>query len=88
MAKLTLDLHPIFNKGTRIEEELERVIDEAEQKKVGTVEIIPGKGSGQLKKRVLRFLDRKDIKARYHRIDKDRNNHGRLFVYFRFKGKK
>ncbi len=88
MAKLTLDLHPIFNKGSLIEDELERIIDEAEQKKVGTVEIIPGKGSGQLKKRVLRFLDRKDIKARYHRIDKDRNNHGRLFVYFRFKGKK
>lgn len=88
MAKLTLDLHPIFNKGNRIEDELERVIDEAEQKKIGTVEIIPGKGTGQLKKRVLRFLDRKDIKARYHRIDKDRDNHGRLFVYFRFKGKK
>ena len=85
MAKLTLDLHPIFNRGARIEEELERVIDEAERRKVTTVEIIPGKGSGQLKKRVLRFLDRKDIKSRYHRLDKDSKNHGRLFVYFRFR---
>ncbi|TDT42988.1 Smr domain-containing protein [Halospina denitrificans] len=85
MAKLTLDLHPIFNRGAQIEQELERVIDEAERKKITTVEIIPGKGSGQLKKRVLRFLDRKDIKQRYHRLDKDRNNHGRLFVYFRFR---
>ncbi len=84
-AKLTLDLHPIFNKGGQIETELERVMDEAERRKITTVEIIPGKGSGQLKKRVLRFLDRKDIKARYHRLDKDRDNHGRLFVHFRFK---
>lgn len=84
-AKLTLDLHPIFNKGGQIETELERVMDEAERRKITTVEIIPGRGSGQLKKRVLRFLDRKDIKARYHRLDKDRDNHGRLFVHFRFK---
>ncbi len=84
-AKLTLDLHPIFNKGALIEAELERVLDEAERRRITTVEIIPGKGSGQLKKRVLRFLQRKDIRARYHRLDKDRDNHGRLFVHFRFR---
>lgn len=84
-AKLTLDLHPIFDQGARIESELERVMDEAERRRITTVEIIPGKGSGQLKKRVLRFLQRKDIRARYHRLDKDRDNHGRLFVHFRFR---
>ena len=89
MAKLTLDLHPVYNRGPLIEKELERIIDEAEQRRIATVEIIPGKGSGQLKKRVLKFLERKDIRQRYHRIDKDRKNHGRLFVYFRFdRGKK
>lgn len=84
MSRLKLDLHPVFNKGAVIDAELERVIDEADQKRIKTVEIIPGKGSGQLKKRVLKFLERKDIKARYHRIDKDAKNHGRIFVYFRF----
>ena len=84
MSKIKLDLHPIFNRGALIDAELERVMDEAEQKRIKTVEIIPGKGSGQLKKRVLKFLERKDIKARYHRIDKDAGNHGRVFVYFRF----
>lgn len=84
-AKLKLDLHPIYNQGDRIEAELTRVFNEAEHKRISTIEIIPGKGSGQLKKRVLRFLQRKDIKARYHRLDKDRDNHGRLFVHFRFK---
>lgn len=58
-------------------------MDEAEQKKAKTVEIIPGKGSGQLKKRVLRFLDRKDVKARYHRVEKDSKNFGRLFIHFK-----
>lgn len=58
-------------------------MDEAERKKAKTVEVIPGKGSGQLKKRVLRFLDRKDVKARYHRVEKDSKNFGRLFIHFR-----
>ena len=84
MAKLKLDLHDIYNKGDQIDRELNRIIDEAIEKRIKTVEIIPGKGSGQLKKRVLRFLDQKHIKQKYHRIDKDRDNFGRLFVYFRF----
>ena len=84
MAKLVLDLHDIFNKGKDIDRELNRVIEEAVQKKIATVEIIPGKGSGQLKKKVIRFLQQPHIKKQYHRIDKDSKNFGRLFVYFRF----
>jgi len=84
MAKLKLDLHNIYNKGDQIDRELENIIQEALEKKIKTVEIIPGKGSGQLKKRVLKFLDQKHIKQKYHRIDKDSSNHGRLFVYFKF----
>jgi hypothetical protein len=47
------------------------------------VEIIPGKGSGQLKKRVLRFLAQPEIKSQYHRLEKDDKNFGRIFVHFR-----
>jgi DNA-nicking Smr family endonuclease len=83
MAKLKLDLHDIYNKGNKIESELQRIIQEALDKKIKCVEIIPGKGSGQLKKTVLRFLNRPDIKQSYHRIDKDSKNFGRLFVYFK-----
>ncbi len=56
MAKIVLDLHDIYNKGFKIEAELNRVIVEAIEKKIALVEIIPGKGSGRLGKRVLRFL--------------------------------
>ena len=82
-VKLTLDLHDIYNRGDDIDRALREIIDEAIAKKAKTVEIIPGKGSGQLKKRVLRFLDTKEIKPLYHRVEKDSKNFGRLFVHFR-----
>ena len=83
MAKIILDLHDIFNKSGAIEAELDRVIAEAIEKRIALVEIIPGKGSGQLKKHVLRFLAEPRIKKLYHRIEKDDKNFGRVFVHFR-----
>ena len=80
-----LNLHDIYNQGSEIDRALQRVFDEAAAKKAPVIEIIPGKGSGQLKKHVLRFLERKDIKALYHRVEKDSKNFGRLFVHFRWK---
>jgi len=85
MAKLKLDLHEIYNKGLKIDWALGNIIDEAVEKRIPLIEIIPGKGSGQLKKKVLRFLQQKHIKAKYHRIDKDSKNFGRLFVRFKHK---
>jgi len=84
-ARLKLDLHPIYNRGDDIEGALRSVMEEAVRTKATTVEIIPGKGSGQLKKRVLRFLDQKEIKALYDRVEKDSDNFGRVFVHFRWK---
>ena len=81
--RLKLDLHPIFNDSRRIEDALQTIIEEAISKRAIEVEIIPGKGSGALKKSVLRFLDRPEIKSRYHRLEKDGDNWGRLFIHFR-----
>jgi dsDNA-specific endonuclease/ATPase MutS2 len=83
MAKLKLDLHDIYNKGGMIDKELDRIMQEAIDKRINLVEIIPGKGSGQLKKKVLRYLDQKHIRAMYHRVDKDSKNFGRIFVHFK-----
>jgi dsDNA-specific endonuclease/ATPase MutS2 len=83
--KLKLDLHDVYNRGQDIDRALRGVIDEAVRTKAALVEIIPGKGSGQLKKRVLRFLEQKEIKALYHRVEKDSKNFGRLFVHFRWR---
>ena len=83
--KLTLDLHDIYNRGGDIDRALRGIIAEAVAKKAPLVEIIPGKGSGALKKRVLRFLDQPEVKAQYHRVEKDSKNFGRVFVHFRWK---
>ena len=83
--KLKLDLHDIYDRGDEIDRALRAVLEEAVAKKAKVVEIIPGKGSGQLKKRVLRFLDRKDVRPLYHRVEKDSDNWGRVFVHFRWR---
>ena len=84
MAKIVLDLHDIYSNGQMIDDELNRIIEEAVQKKIRLIEIIPGKGSGQLKKRVLRFLAQPEIKRLYHRLEKDDKNFGRIFVHLRY----
>jgi Smr domain. len=77
-----LDLHPIYNKGGEIENSLKKILNEAWKKKLDFVEIIPGKGSGQLKEKVLRFFNQKSMRDKYSRLDVDNKNFGRIFVYF------
>jgi hypothetical protein len=81
--RLKLDLHPIYSDSRAIEDALQRIVDEAIAKRAKEVEIIPGKGSGALKKSVIRFLQRPEVKSLYHRLEKDSDNWGRLFIYFR-----
>ena len=86
--KLKLDLHDIYNRGQDIDRALRGIIDEAIRTKAPLVEIIPGKGSGQLKKHVLRFLDKNRPSAtnlKSYRIEKDSKNFGRIFVHFHWK---
>lgn len=83
MSKIKLDLHSIYNNSNRIDEALNDAINQAIERKIKTVEIIPGKGSGQLKKKVIRFLQQPAIKKKYHRLEKDANNFGRIFVHFK-----
>ena len=82
--QLKLDLHDIRSDGKILENALKEVMKEAQEKRAKKIEIMPGKGSGQLKKYVLRFLE-KQYKGVYHRIEKDDKNWGRIFVWFRWK---
>ena len=84
MARIKVDLHDIYNNSKAIDKALQEAFEEAINNKIREVEIIPGKGSGQLRKKVERFLQQKHIKPLYHRIENDSKNFGRLFVYFRF----
>lgn len=80
---LHLDLHQFAKNSTAIDEALTELFAEASAKRVKAAEIIPGKGSGQLMKRVKRWLQQKHIKAQYKRVEIDAKNHGRLFIHFR-----
>ena len=84
MARIKLDLHHIYNNSSAIDKALQNAFEDAISKKIKEVEIIPGKGSGQLRKKVERFLQQPHIKPLYHRIENDSKNFGRLFVYFKF----
>ena len=80
--KLTLDLHDIYNRGAEIDKALREKFDEAVAKKAPLLEIIPGKGSGQLKKHVLRFLEQKRASAKNMRNEKPSKNFGTIKVHF------
>jgi len=80
---LHLDLHDIAKSSQAIDTALVDLFAQAEKTKAKKAEIIPGKGSGQLMKRVQKFLAQKNIRAQYKRVEVDTKNHGRLFVHFR-----
>ena len=84
MARIKVDLHAIYNNSKAIDKVLLQAFEDAIDKRIKEVEIIPGKGSGQLRKKVERFLQLPHIKPLYHRIENDSKNFGRLFVYFKF----
>lgn len=85
MARIKVDLHDVYNNSYAIDKALNDAFEEAIEKRITEIEIIPGKGSGQLKKKVQRFLQQPHIKPLYHRMENDSKNFGRLFVYFKFK---
>lgn len=49
MSKHKLDLHDIFNKGDQIDRALREAMEFCIDRRIDPLEIIPGKGSGQLK---------------------------------------
>jgi DNA-nicking Smr family endonuclease len=80
---LTLDLHPIFRDQQAIDRALRETLFKAAATGEDLVEIIPGKGSGALKKRVLAFLNQGHIRKLYARVETDQSNAGRILVHLR-----
>ncbi len=56
MSRIKVDLHDIYNNSAAIDKVLQMAFEDAIDKKLREVEIIPGKGSGQLRKKAERFL--------------------------------
>ena len=55
MAKLVLDLHDIYNKGHLIDKELNRIIDEAIEKKLKPLKLFLAKDQVNLKRKYCVF---------------------------------
>ncbi|AEW92797.1 MULTISPECIES: Smr/MutS family protein [Streptomycetaceae] len=80
---LTLDLHPLYRSDRDVDRAVREVIFKAAATKADRVEIIPGKGTGKLKARVLAMLRQPHLKKLYTRFEADPSNEGRIVVHFR-----
>ncbi|OIV36293.1 DNA mismatch repair protein MutS [Mangrovactinospora gilvigrisea] len=78
----SLDLHPIFRSNRDIELAMRQFLFRAKQSGAPMAEIIPGRGSGQLRQRVLTFLDQRHIRRLYARREVDPKNPGRVLIWF------
>lgn len=79
---LTVDLHPVFRNDRDIDNAVRSAIFRAAAQNVRMLEIIPGKGSGTLKRRVLAKLAQPSLKKLYRRVESDPANDGRILVHF------
>ena len=80
---LTLDLHPLFRSDRDVDRAVREIIFKAAATRADRVEIIPGKGSGKLRARVLAMLGQPHLKKLYTRFEADPANQGRIVVHFR-----
>jgi dsDNA-specific endonuclease/ATPase MutS2 len=79
---LTVDLHPFFRNERNIDNAVRAAIFRAAREQVEVVEIICGKGSGRLRKRVLAMLGQPHMRKLYRNVDASGDNEGRILVRF------
>lgn len=79
--KLKLNVYPVI---PDMDEELEKIIRKAVDNRAKLVEIAYGEASESVKKRILSFLNRKDIRKLYSRLEKTDKGWGRIYLHFRW----
>jgi len=79
--RLKLNLYPVISD---MDDKLEEIIKKAVEGRAKIVEIAYGEAGETVKKRILNFLNRKDIKTLYSRIEKTDKGWGRVYVHFRW----
>lgn len=82
--EIRIDLHDVFNDSGKIDRALEEAFARAERTRARCLQIVHGKGSGQLKKRVQRFVQQPHVRTVTRSVDNDAKNWGRMFIYFRW----
>ncbi|GAA1027329.1 MULTISPECIES: Smr/MutS family protein [Amycolatopsis] len=78
---LMVDLHGMFRSDREIAKTVRSALFRAAGQKLESVELIPGKGSGTLRRRVLAILEQPHLVKYYRRVETDPGNEGRILVY-------
>jgi hypothetical protein len=79
--KLKLNVYPVI---PDMEEKLAEIMQEAVEHRAKLLEIAYGQAAETVKKRILNFLNRKDIRPLYSRLEKTDKGWGRIYVHFRW----
>jgi hypothetical protein len=79
--KLKLNLYPV---APDMEEKIALTIQEALDKRAKVVEIAYGEAASSIKKRLLNFLNKKEIRRLYYRLEKTDKGWGRIYLHFRW----
>jgi hypothetical protein len=77
--KLKLNVYPVV---LDLDQKLAAIIQEAVDKRAEMVEIAYGPAGASVKKRIINFLNKKDIRKLYSRYEKTDKGWGRVYVHF------
>jgi len=78
--KLKLNVYPLI---PDMEARLAGIIQEAITKRAKIVEVAYGVASESVKKRILNYLNKKEVRCLYARLEKTEKGWGRIYLYFR-----
>jgi hypothetical protein len=78
--KLKLNVYPVI---PDMDKKIAAIIQEAVDKRAKIVEIAYGEASDSIKKRILNFFNKKEIRRLYSRLEKTEKGWGRIYLYFR-----
>ena len=78
--KLKLNLYPVV---PDMEEKIIQALLEAVDKRAKSLEIAYGEAGASVKKRILNFLNKKEIRSLYCRLEKTDKGWGRIYLHFR-----
>ena len=80
--KLKLNVYPVI---PDMEDKLAAIIRKAVDNRAKLVEIAYGPASDDVKKRILNFLNQKDVRKLYSRLEKTDKGWGRIYLHFRWR---
>jgi len=79
--KLKLNVYPVI---PDMEERITDILQEAVDKRAKVLEIAYGEAGDSVKKRILNFLNKKEIRQLYSRLEKTDKGWGRIYLHFRW----